>query len=365
MKALTMKLVIVLLLQAPLFLNSTFAQTFVYYGDVGATELGNPEFITYANGLIYVADDSGDEIEIFNAIAPFNHVATVGSAEIGNPEYIEIDNGLMYVADDNDNEIEIYSATAPFNHIVTVGSTEISNPESVHIEGGVLYVTDDGADEVHLYQASAPFTFIATIDDTALDEPKDIIVNNNYIFVLDDGDDDIDIFNDTAPFAYVASIGSAQILGDSEQFILVGDAIYVTDEGANEDVEIFSTVSPFAHLGTIDGVGTIIECPEDLTSTGGGNILLVADDGSEEVHVFNANSPYEFLTSFGSGILNNPEGVIAPNGNVFVMDESDDVIHIFSNPFIPTMGQWFLLILGLLLASFALIRIRKPLKAQL
>ena len=299
--------------------------------------LDNTEALVVANGLLFIADNAGgQDVEVFNASAPFAHVATIDGGMIDDPLFLFVADGLLFVGSNRSgHEVVVFDATSPFSFSTKISKNTLVNPIDLFVAGGLLFVADDeGSDDVEVFNASSPFAHVATIDGGMIDNPRDLFVAEGLLFVADNdrGSDKVEVFNASSPFAHVATINGGMIDGPEALFVAEG-LLFVADESDN-DVEVFNASSPFAHVATIDG--GMIDNPVDLFVVGG--LLFVADDaGGDEIEVFNASSPFAHVATIDGGMIDNPEALFVDNGLLFVADDdrdSDDVeVFNASSPF--------------------------------
>lgn len=154
-----------------------------------------------------------------------------------------------------------------------------------------------------------------------------ITVADGKIFIQDEDDDDVKVFANTAPYANLSpfSFGSTQ-LSDSEDGILVlNNQIFVMDNGPGE-IEVFDLAAPHTFTGTTIGNAEIGD-PEGLATYGG--LLFVSDNDDDRVEVFSATSPFTH-SFFGVAEIQSAGAIAAADGKIFVLDLNEDHVEVFS-----------------------------------
>jgi outer membrane protein assembly factor BamB len=257
-------------------------QALEFVTSFGQDQLGDPDdedCMVAGNGLLFIQDDSEDQIEVFNASAPFAFVQSFGAVELSSPAEggIEIDNNFIFIMDDGDNEIEVYNATSPFGHVATFGTV---NPGGAAAGEGKLFVSDPFNDAIQVYSTSSPFSLLTTITNSNVTGPSASVVYNGILFVTDRDSDNVHLFNVT-DYSYLGEIGETEI-SSAEEGITAGDGyIFVLD---NNEVEIFNATAPFDHVMTVD-VSTETNAAECIAYFDG--LVFIADNaGADEIDVY-------------------------------------------------------------------------------
>lgn len=195
------------------------------------------------------------------------------------------------------------------------------------------------------------------------------IASNGNILVADGLNHRIQIFDNTGNYLSefgTMGTGNGQFNRPARITIAANGDILVTDS-QNDRVQRFNNVgvyqSEFGSNGTGNGQ---FDSPNQIVIAPNGDILVTDFNNDRVQHFDNAgNYINEFGgTGSGNGQFMGPTGVeITANGDVLIADFNNDRVQRFSGfiiPLIPTMGEWGLIILALLVLSIGTLFVMQP-----
>lgn|GEM_PF-3056676 len=233
--------------------------------------------------------------------------------------------------------------------VTSFGGAQISDSQDgVAVLGDYIFVVDAGSNEVEVFNKSDN-SYHSTIDVAAIDDPTGLAAGNGLLFVGDEDDDDIDIFSALPPFGLIQSIVPAGIDEVTSLAFSNGNLYLVDDIG--DQIVILSGTSPHNVIGSFP-----VSMDMDAGVAVAFGLIYVITSG-DDINVYRDQPGYPLLETFNEDdIVGDPECIFADGTTIYVVDDSGDEIHVFSAvQLIPTMGQWALMILAMLLSSVGLV----------
>ena len=285
----------------------------------------------------------------------FKHLATF-DVSMNTPDGDEVcmmvfDNKI-FIQDDTDDEVDVYNANFPYNYIESFGSGIIFDSEDgIQEYNGFIYVTDNstpGDDSIRVFNNTSPYNLDTTFSHPAIGDIEGFKISCNKIFVADGIFGDMIVFEATRPYNFITSFGAADLISPDAP-TSDGSRIFVGD---NDHIDIFDC-NTYAHLGSVTK-GPGAEYDEGLAYHQHCRALLALDNDVDEIDVFSLDSPPVYQKSFGAGLFADTECIAVSGDRIFVYDDSDDEISIFqcTPQAVPTIGEWGLILLGLILLIF-------------
>ena len=173
----------------------------------GGGGLGDLEGAVIHNNYLFVADWGNDNIEVFNALPPFNPVAVLSPGN--GPLHPKVIDDLLYIPIYFENRISIHSTTYPFGVVGNITNAELGNrlnsPSSVQIFNGYLLVSNFGGDNIEVFENSPPYDHVTTLDmgfsGTNFNGVGPMKIFNNRLFVVNyfESANDLEVFQILSP----------------------------------------------------------------------------------------------------------------------------------------------------------------------
>lgn len=295
-------------------------------------------------GLVAVA---AGPISMVRAEAPPPYLATWGSYGSGPGQFIQpagiaIDNGLVYVADQWNDRVQVLTLGGVF---VREWAADLQdNPTGIAIgPSGTVYVSMHHTHLVKLYSATGvqlgqiggagpvPGRFLYPVG-VATDAAGNL-------YVADRDNNRIQKF--TAEGAFLLQWGG--VVRPVGVAVSTAGLVYVTDD-SSAPVSVFSQTGDFiASWGTLgSGPGQLVAA-DGLTFDAAGNVLIA--DGGSNSRVAKFTAAGDFLTQwggFGTGLgqFQYPGDVaVDGNGSVYVTDWMNHRIQVFGAGATPTKSK--------------------------
>ncbi len=328
----------------------------------GSGVLNDPEGVAVdSNGNIYVGEAGAAQVTKFNSSYQ-KQFSFYGNGLVDEPDEMKVDSeGLLWVADPDTGLITVYDSGGNLLAVLDgtdIGGSAFGSPLVSVTSSGTLYVPDVFADTIQEFSPCSPLstptatptptlTPTSTLSGTptatstptptplvpqvclqfsgSFDSPDGNFVNGSAL----DGNgnlylsqDDVVAFNSQG--ATINEFGGATIVFP-EGLVYNGatNQVFVVDNGAGQ-VDIFGLNGTLAGVFSSLSGGVSLNDPAGIavdsnTACDGvaGPCVYVGDSGNNQVDQFASNGTY--VTSIGSGILDDPEGVaVDGNGNIYV-----------------------------------------------
>jgi surface protein len=270
--------------------------------------------------FLFVSNSAGNNVKVYsNAssnVASLSYHSVIGS--LYNPSQIacfhQNDAGTgstislrMAVADSGNHRIMIYNLVVDANGVLTIN---LAVALGVHGSGSGAAVTTD-APQFNNPQGVA-YTRSGTmyVADT----------NNHRIQVITTAN--ILVATSVSGIWGTQGTGPGQFNYPSSIAVNAFNNIIV---GCNNGVQIFTSARTF-----VTKISTIVS-PSVAVDNGGVGKIIVTNPALNQVHVFSSGGA-QLITTFGSGLLNNPSGVTVDNyGNIYVCDRGNNRIQYFES----------------------------------
>ena len=292
-------------------LGQTYGQTVKYLGNFGGadiSDLDEIDCIFVHDNLIYVQDDDDDDVKVFDKntqtlVTSFND-AQLSDSEDGivvSPPYI-------FVVENSDDEILVFNLSDN-SYNTNFGDTRLNEISGLAAGDGKIFVADESSNDIEVFSSSPPFTHLGTINDSDVDEPVSLSSDGQMLYVVERDLDVISIRNTDSPFAQTATV---PLPLDGDSGVAVDDKfIYVI--GSDNLIHVF-----------------------DKTNFG----LITRINTNDEV--------------------DDPACLAVDGNRIYVADEDNDVIQVFSLTFenVPTMSQWSLFVLALMMIITGIVSLK-------
>jgi len=337
---------------------------------------------------IYVADSSGQQVEVFSSNGTFlRKFGSYGTAngQFNGPNDVALDSsGNIYVADTNNHRIQVFDNSGTFLRTFGsygTGDGQFSQSSGIVLDSsGNIYVADSGNHRIQVFNNAG--TFLRKFGSVGtsngmFSSPNNIALDSSgNIYVTEISNQRVQVFNNTGTFLRkfggrpISTINPAPTAGGTGYS--VGDVLTVTGGVSGTATVTVTTVSGGVVTGlslTTNGNGSAYSLGTGKATTGGtgtgctinitaivspsvdglfgtlngividfsGNIY-VADTNNNRIQVFDNSGT--FLRKFGSygtgdGQFSKPYGIVLdPLGNIYVGDMSYNTnsrIQIFNN----------------------------------
>lgn len=312
----------------------------------------------------------------------------------------------IFVASYDNNSIRVFDNQDTGNvvpkRVIEGGSTGLSDPAGVYVDGGEIFVSNYGNDTITVYRETDNGNVVPQRTITDVPNPINLTVSGDELFVADLQTSAIYVFNktDSGSSAPKRTIKNPTVLLDAYGVVVSGREIFVcqphgTGEPA-DNVVVFnlsddgSNVSP---KRTIAGADTGFANPYGIDVAGGE--IFVFDDNSVRVFPISADGnvvPSRVIQVVSGHNVEFVNSVVV-GGEVFVSNYTDSAVYVYNvddsgstvakrtiegvstgidYPYdvfvslaappphsIPTLSEWGMIILSLLLAGSAYFVIRR------
>ena len=242
-----------------------FSTSGAYLGVFASTNLDAPTGFTFDSaGNLLVVNSGNNTIERFSAagvdLGAFINDSTHLNAPIG--AFSSGFSGSIFVLSATNNVAQYNRGTGAFQQ--AYGSIYLQSPSYYYGFNGIGYVTSTGNDSIYAFQPGFTPSPVIT---SGLDDPSGIRV-------------------------LVGSSGTHNVA-------------LVANDGTTNDIGVYNLSN-----GTIEGSfgGATLVQPHEISFANGTNDLLVADGG--DAQVFDLTNNGAFVMSFGSGILDDAQGIV-------------------------------------------------------
>ena len=284
-----------------------------------------------ANGTAYIADTGNHRVRIVSKSGAVSTLAGSGtpgfadgagaSAMFNNPSGIAVDaSGAVYVADSSNNRIRKVTSSGTVTTLAGSGtaawsdasgtSASFSNPTGVAVDAsGNVYVADKGNNRVRVVSASGVVRTLAGSGANA----------------MTDGVGAGASFKTTSYYYFGIAVDSNGV-------------VYVTDAASNRIRTIATDGTVTTPAALIPASTTVMYNPNGIAVDSGGNIFVT--DYSSAIRMVTQAGAFATLTSTSSGYtdgtgsgaqFNNPQGIaVGPNGTLYVMDRSNNLVRTLS-----------------------------------
>ncbi len=292
----------------------------------------------------------------------FNHISTFNVSSQtpdGDEVCMMVYDYKIFIQDDDTDEVDIYDANAPYSYIESFGSGIISDCEDgIQEYDGFIFVTDNGQrpidDSIRVFTNTSPYNLVASFSHTTINDIEGFKISCGKIFVADGGDDDIVVFDVIAPYNFITSFGSGQ-LNSPDGVTSDGSRIFIGDD---DHIDFFDC-NTYDFLGSMTK-GAGVDYSEGLVYDKNCKSILSIENNDNVVDVFNLDSPPIYQTSFEDGFFTDIECIAVAGNKIYLYNDDDDEISIFEcipQP-IPTIGEWGLTALSLLMLIFGSVAMR-------
>ncbi|MCX6769506.1 MAG: NHL repeat-containing protein [Candidatus Micrarchaeota archaeon] len=223
--------------------NGTNRQKVLLSAD--SDSLTNPMRMTYADGMLYIADGTSGKIKTFTGVGYQISLWTASITNIDKASGIALDADNAYITDMIKKTLVVYSrSTRAYSRVaVQAGESDgqLSSPADVELYKGKFYISDSAKGIIFTYDSN--FTSLASFGrgkgGISLTSPQGITIYNDRIYVADRGAGRVVAFSmDGYPLDVLNSSVFEGNISYPEDVAVADGKLYVTDSG-NRLVKVF------------------------------------------------------------------------------------------------------------------------------
>lgn len=251
----------------------------------------SPSGLLFANGTLYVADNSKNAIYLFNGTNRTK--ALIGSSTatvLSNPLGMEYSSGTLYIADGTEGKVKTYSGQGSSISNWNI-DTVLSGPSGLAIDGNNIYIADANRKKLYAYSRQLKaYSFVAVESggsDGLLSQPIDVEIYGGKFYISDAAKSQIYVYDSN--FSFIGSIGAGKggvVLKAPHGVDIYNDRLYVADTNAARVVVFSLDGYPLEILNASTPEGNI-SYPLDVAVSDGK--LYVADTYNHLVKAFEIN----------------------------------------------------------------------------
>jgi sugar lactone lactonase YvrE len=267
------------------------------------------------------------------SLTPLNCPA-VNSLAVSGPFGVAMDSaGNVYVADDSDNQVDIFNSSGVPQS--PLGSGVFVEPMGVAVDGsGRILATDMARDQVDLFNGGALVQWGATGNNIGqLESPAGIAVNSagTSVYVADQGNQRIQVFTEQGvPVTYWGSFGTSGTGTFSAPNGVALDSagnVYVADWDTGL-VQVFDNEGNWLRQWDVTQNSPLAAANFIAVYN---NCLVYVSDGFGTVGIFDLFGNFQgYSQGGGTGFLNTEGIAFGPNGNWFVGDGGNGQVFGFN-----------------------------------
>ncbi len=261
--------------------------------------LSNPIDVAAEGNTLYVADNAGRNIHIFDVTDPSNPIelgSTPAEGAAMNSVFVEGDVAYATIAAAS-NTLAIYDVSNPAAPTFIASKRVGTEPIDVAVSNGYAYVVNGSTDNVSVIDVSDPSNPIGVATTTVGTNPNAIHISGNYAYVANTFSDSISVIDITDPL-HPFVVNTVTVGGQPAHLFVTNGYAYTANSqfGVNSMsiVDVSDPANAFVVTTTFAGVGPLAISVAGryayLTNTHSGGHRMSLVDVSDPYHPFVATS---------------------------------------------------------------------------
>ncbi|MCH7674226.1 NHL repeat-containing protein [candidate division KSB1 bacterium] len=212
----------------------------------------------------------------------------------------------------------------------------ISRPQAIAIDPeGSVYIIDTGNNRIVKFNNKGEYVFTLGgfgWETEQFDRPLDITAKTGLeVFVADFNNERIERYD--KKLNYISSFYSEETFSTNLQFgfpsgvdVSAHGELFICDNENNRILKLNTLGEPVVSFGDFNWGDGQLEHPAKV-EVSPGNLIYVSDQSANQIVVFDYFG--NFVSKFGKGVLNNPQGMIWSQNKLFVADSGNDRLVVF------------------------------------
>ena len=212
----------------------------------------------------------------------------------------------------------------------------ISRPQAIAIDPeGSVYILDTGNNRIVKFNNKGEYVFTLGgfgWETEQFDRPLDITAKTGLeVFVADFNNERIERYD--KKLNYISSFYSEETFSTNLQFgfpssvdVSAHGELFICDNENNRILKLNTLGEPVVSFGDFNWGDGQLEHPAKV-EVSPGNLIYVSDQSANQIVVFDYFG--NFVSKFGKGVLNNPQGMIWSQNKLFVADSGNDRLVVF------------------------------------
>ena len=212
----------------------------------------------------------------------------------------------------------------------------ISQPQAIAIDPeGSIYIVDTANNRIVKFNNKGEYVFTLGgfgWETEQFDRPQDITAKTGLeIFVADFNNERIERYD--KKLNYISSFYSEETFSTNLQFgfpsgvdVSAHGELFICDNENNRILKLNTLGEPVVSFGDFNWGDGQLEHPAKV-EVSPGNLIYVSDQSANQIVVFDYFG--NFVSKFGKGVLNNPQGMIWSQNKLFVADSGNDRLVVF------------------------------------
>ncbi|MCH6558843.1 NHL repeat-containing protein [candidate division KSB1 bacterium] len=212
----------------------------------------------------------------------------------------------------------------------------ISRPQAIAIDPeGSVYILDTGNNRIVKFNNKGEYVFTLGgfgWETEQFDRPLDITAKTGLeFFVADFNNERIERYD--KKLNYISSFYSEETFSTNLQFgfpssvdVSAHGELFICDNENNRILKLNTLGEPVVSFGDFNWGDGQLEHPAKV-EVSPGNLIYVSDQSANQIVVFDYFG--NFVSKFGKGVLNNPQGMTWSQNKLFVADSGNDRLVVF------------------------------------